>query len=180
MKKMVKTIPPVLAVASLCLAAPVFADRRVDAITRQLADQGFGEIKVSRTFLGRVRVEALREGREREIIFNPRTGEILRDYWDVDSEGNGGWLLGTDARREEERDTGSRNRREEDDDDDREEDDRDEDDDDHDDADHDDDDDDDRGGDDDDDDDDDDRVGDDDDDDDDGDDDGGDDDDDDD
>ena len=126
MKKMVKKIP-VLAVASLCLASPVLADGRVDAITRQLANQGFGEIKISRTFLGRVRVEALREGREREIIFNPRTGEILRDYWDVDSEGNGGWLLGTDARREEERDTRSRDRREEDDDDDRDDDDHDDD-----------------------------------------------------
>jgi len=98
MKKMVKKIP-VLAVASLCLASPVLADGRVDAITRQLANQGFGEIKISRTFLGRVRVEALREGREREIIFNP----------------------------EEERDTRSRDRREEDDDDDRDDDDHDDD-----------------------------------------------------
>lgn len=110
MKKMAETLP-VLVVAGLCLASPVLADGRVDAITRQLTDQGFGEIKVSKTFLGRVRVEALRDGREREIIFNPRTGEILRDYWDIDASGTGGWLLGTGARGEDDRENRAGNRR---------------------------------------------------------------------
>ena len=116
MKKLVKTLS-VLAVVSIGLAEPAHADGRVDAITQQLSDQGFGQIKVSRTFLGRVRVEALREGREREIIFNPRTGEILRDYWDENSTGSGGWLLGGGIREEDDREdrAGNRRGREEDD-----------------------------------------------------------------
>lgn len=120
MKKLVKTLS-VLAVVITCAANPALADGRVDAITRQLSDQGFGQIKVSRTFLGRVRVEALREGREREIIFNPRTGEILRDYWDEDSTGSGGWLLGGGLREEDDKEDRAGNRQ------DREEDDRDDD-----------------------------------------------------
>ncbi len=83
-----------LAFAGVLLASPVLADGRVDAITQQLAAQGYDQIKVSKTFLGRVRVEAQRQGLEREIIFNPRTGEILRDYWEVEEDDEGDWLLG--------------------------------------------------------------------------------------
>lgn len=83
-----------LAFAGVLLASPVLADGRVDAITQQLAAQGYDQIKVSKTFLGRVRVEAQRKGLEREIIFNPRTGEILRDYWEVEEGDEGDWLLG--------------------------------------------------------------------------------------
>ncbi len=83
-----------LAFAGMLLASPVLADGRVDSITQQLAAQGYDQIKVSKTFLGRVRVEAQRKGLEREIIFNPRTGEILRDYWEVEEDDEGDWLLG--------------------------------------------------------------------------------------
>jgi hypothetical protein len=68
------------------LAAPAAAqDTRTqvqDAIIAQLTGQGFTHIRVSNTFLGRVRIYATSPGTTREIIFNPRTGEILRDYWD--------------------------------------------------------------------------------------------------
>lgn len=53
-----------------------------DAIVAQLQSQGFNRITIGRTFLGRVRITATSDRLEREIIFNPRTGEILRDYWD--------------------------------------------------------------------------------------------------
>ena len=52
-----------------------------DQILAQLRGQGFAEISLQRTWLGRVRVVALRDGLRRELVFNPLTGEILRDYW---------------------------------------------------------------------------------------------------
>lgn len=51
-------------------------------LVAQLTEQGFSKIQIGRTFLGRVRLFATSANQSREIIFNPRTGEILRDYWD--------------------------------------------------------------------------------------------------
>ena len=61
-------------------AGAVRADGVTDAITRQLRQLGYSEITVTRTFLGRDRIVAASPTREREIIVNPRTNEILRDY----------------------------------------------------------------------------------------------------
>ncbi len=64
------------------------ADQVTDSITRQLRQQGYTEVTVTRTFLGRDRIVATSPTREREIIVNPRTNEILRDYTEVrDGEG---------------------------------------------------------------------------------------------
>ena len=52
-----------------------------ESIVAQLRDQGFRSIRVSKTLLGRVRIQATSDKYSREIILNPRTGEILRDYW---------------------------------------------------------------------------------------------------
>jgi hypothetical protein len=50
------------------------------AVIDQLARQGYVEFEVSRTLLGRIRIVALGpNGERREIVFNPATGEILRD-----------------------------------------------------------------------------------------------------
>jgi len=58
-----------------------------ETIVSQLEAQGFSRITITRTFLGRIRIHATSRDLEREIIFNPRTGEILRDYWDeIDGE----------------------------------------------------------------------------------------------
>ncbi len=81
------------------LASPVAAETAragvQDAIIAQLTDQGFTHIRVSNTFLGRVRIFATSPKLTREIIFNPRTGEILRDYWDDDDDDDdaGGGLV---------------------------------------------------------------------------------------
>lgn len=74
----------------LCLAligSPhiVAAQSVQDQIIAQLRDQGFTEMTVNRTFLGRVRVVAIRDGVTRELVFHPQTGAILRDYWVTDS-----------------------------------------------------------------------------------------------
>lgn len=76
-------------VVMACLAlgaTPALAEQRVDSITRQLQSQGYTNIEVKRTWLGRVRIEAYLGTLEREIVVNPRTGEILRDYWEEEGD----------------------------------------------------------------------------------------------
>ena len=73
-------------------AAETVGDQVQDRIIAQLTSQGFTHIRVSTTFLGRVRIYATSPDFVREIIVNPRTGEILRDYWD-DEDDHGGGLV---------------------------------------------------------------------------------------
>ena len=77
-----RRIAHVLFVLVMLLAYPgvALADPFTDRITDQLRQQGYGEIVVTRTFLGRYRIVATTDRTEREIIVNPGTGEILRDY----------------------------------------------------------------------------------------------------
>ena len=67
--------------AGLACASPAFAEEVVDSIVRQLKTLGFKNIAQERTLLGRVRITATRKDGLREIIVNPKTGEILRDLW---------------------------------------------------------------------------------------------------
>jgi hypothetical protein len=69
-------------VAFTVAGSPVAAQSMQETIVDQLVDQGFGKIRISTTLLGRTRIVATSPSKSREIIFNPRTGEILRDYWD--------------------------------------------------------------------------------------------------
>ena len=62
-------------------------------IIAQLRNQGFTQFEVTRTWLGRTRIEAEGPGIEREIIFNPRTGEILRDYWEREDDDEVGGIV---------------------------------------------------------------------------------------
>jgi len=78
-----------LALALWLGAGALWAQDFQDRIIAQLRSQGFTRIEISQTWLGRVRIEALGPGIEREIIFNRRTGEILRDYWETE-ENEGG------------------------------------------------------------------------------------------
>jgi hypothetical protein len=59
--------------------SPAQAETLQTQILTQLRDQGYSEMQVGRTFLGRVRIVAQSDGFRREIVFNPNTGEILRD-----------------------------------------------------------------------------------------------------
>src|SRR6056297_1653480 len=63
------------------LAGMAQAQTAQDRIVQQLRDQGFDEIEITRTWLGRVRIVAEEDDTLREIILNPTTGAILRDYW---------------------------------------------------------------------------------------------------
>ena len=67
-------------------AAPVNASEFADRIILWLQEQGFTHFEVQRTWLGRIKIEAEASGVEREIILNARTGEILRDYWEIEDE----------------------------------------------------------------------------------------------
>lgn len=88
------------AMALMIAASSASADELVDQVTSQLAQQGYSEIHITRTFLGRIRIEASADGQYREIILNPRTGEILRDYWDnEDDEAEEGLFRTETARR---------------------------------------------------------------------------------
>ncbi len=75
----------VLGLAGVLTAGlPALADNRLDPATQVVAEltrQSYSDIKVYTTWLGRVRILAHRDGGVREIVLNPRTGEILRDLW---------------------------------------------------------------------------------------------------
>ena len=60
---------------------PASAATFVEQIVTQLQAQGFQYIQVEKTWLGRARIQAMRDGVSREIVVNPNTGEILRDLW---------------------------------------------------------------------------------------------------
>ena len=76
------TARPILARLALLLAlaaAPAAAQSPADVVVAQLRDQGYLRFEVTRTLLGRVQVIAEGPLGRREIVFNPATGEILRD-----------------------------------------------------------------------------------------------------
>lgn len=72
-------------VAAASGAGPGLAQGYADTLLAELRREGYRDIVVSRTLLGRLRVQAARNGRVREIVLNPNTGEILRDLWLVES-----------------------------------------------------------------------------------------------
>jgi hypothetical protein len=74
--------------ACLAAAETAAADGFAETIVRQLHDQGYDNVSVSDTWLGRTRIFAQSADAEREIILNPRTGEILRDLYIGDASGS--------------------------------------------------------------------------------------------
>ncbi len=63
------------------MTGPAFARDFASEVEARLATEGYEIESVARTLLGRVRILARSTDGEREIILNPRTGEILRDVW---------------------------------------------------------------------------------------------------
>ena len=69
---------------SLALVAStgsVLASSFSEDVVAQLVKLGFSDITAETTLLGRVRIVAKRSDGVREIVLNPRTGEVLRDTW---------------------------------------------------------------------------------------------------
>ncbi|MFN3846654.1 MAG: hypothetical protein ACK4RZ_12675 [Paracoccaceae bacterium] len=78
-----------LGLAAVCFGQAAFARSFADSVVAQLKKRGYRNISVGRTLLGRTRITAERNGGRREIILNPRTGEILRDLWIKASDSTG-------------------------------------------------------------------------------------------
>ncbi len=75
-------------VAALFGAGGSLAQGYADTLLSELRRDGYGDFVLSRTLLGRLRIVAERNGRRREIILNPNTGEILRDLLLVEERGD--------------------------------------------------------------------------------------------
>jgi hypothetical protein len=73
-----KLILATAAVTALTLGSAVAQTYELD-ISAQLRAQGYQNITLSHTWLGRTRIVATLGGDLREIVFDPNTGEILRD-----------------------------------------------------------------------------------------------------
>ncbi len=67
--------------ALILSAGMAFSASVADGIIAQLTKQGFSSISSETTWLGRIRILAMRKDGSREIVINPRTGEILRDQF---------------------------------------------------------------------------------------------------
>ncbi len=63
-------------------AAPAFGQTVQEKFIQQLKTQGFTELTITKTWLGRTRIVARSKTHQREVIYSTRTGEILRDYWE--------------------------------------------------------------------------------------------------
>ncbi len=89
----------ILAFSVLLVLAPLVAsadsDTVRDRVIDELTEDGYQEIRISKTLLGRMRFVAIKPRHRREIVVNPRTGVILRDYIQIlNNGGNGGSLSG--------------------------------------------------------------------------------------
>lgn len=88
--------------ASVVLPAAALAQTAEDQVIDQLKRQGYRRITLGRTLLGRTRIVATGPRGRREIVLNPSTGAILRDY--LDRSDRGGSDNDRDDDREDERD----------------------------------------------------------------------------
>ena len=98
----------IMALAPMAALAESFQD----SILTQLSEQGFHNFTVSKTLLGRVRVTSQSATLKRELVFNPVTGEILRDSWVALSKGDDQSLrvILTDPSDRDSNDSGARRR----------------------------------------------------------------------
>ena len=68
--------------AAVALPSAASAQTAEEQVIRQLKRQGYTHITLRRTLLGRTRIIATGPQGRREIVLNPSTGAILRDYID--------------------------------------------------------------------------------------------------
>jgi hypothetical protein len=68
------------AVCAIALGQPVLAQSIDERIAASLQAEGYQIVTMSRTWLGRIYVIAETDSVRREMVFNPATGEVLRDY----------------------------------------------------------------------------------------------------
>lgn len=79
--------------AAICAAscgAPVFAKTVADEVEADLVRKGYTITSSQRTFLGRIKINAAKGRKRREVVVDPASGEVLRDYSDISGEENSG------------------------------------------------------------------------------------------
>lgn len=76
MRKWISTGMVFLTVAGPALAG---SETGMEAVLSHIRDQGYRVETLERTWLGRVRIKSVGPRGERETVFNPHTGEIMRD-----------------------------------------------------------------------------------------------------
>ena len=81
MKRRVFLVGLAAASTLVVVAGPGMAASYAEDIIAQLTKLGFSNISDETTWLGRIKIVATRSDGIREIVLNPRTGEILRDVW---------------------------------------------------------------------------------------------------
>ncbi|MBY6162829.1 hypothetical protein KUV73_18235 [Mameliella alba] len=69
-----------LLLAALSVASPVLAQSHRDAVIQRLASEGFTNFRVRRTWLGFDQIVAEGPAGRREVVINPSTGAVKRDY----------------------------------------------------------------------------------------------------
>ena len=88
---------------AVCLAGtPAMAQTSPSMVERQVASQGYEVIISETTWLGRLRILAVRGDLLREIVIGPGTGEVMRDVvYEIPGLGQtlAGARIGTDGRR---------------------------------------------------------------------------------
>ena len=106
---MKNTFAAIFALGLAWQATPLYAQNYEQAILAQLRQDGYEQITVTTTLLGRIRFVAGGAQGQREIVLNPRTGEVLRDVLLLASQaddggssggrssGSGGGSSGSDA-----------------------------------------------------------------------------------
>lgn len=88
-----KRLLQILAMFFVLASPPVaLAQSHQDGIVSALREQGYDEIEIRRTLLGRVRIQAYREDGRREIVINSQSGLILRDHIFRQNSRNSGFL----------------------------------------------------------------------------------------
>jgi hypothetical protein len=76
---MKNTFAAIFALGLVWQATPLYAQNYEQAILAQLRQDGYEQITVTTTLLGRIRIVADGAQGQREIVLNPRPGEVLRD-----------------------------------------------------------------------------------------------------
>lgn len=79
---MKRTIVSVVLAVAAWGASSAIAQEAADEIVARLRAEGYEVREVEQTLLGRIRIEAVRDGQQREVVVDQATGEILRDYVD--------------------------------------------------------------------------------------------------
>ncbi len=83
-------------VLALLIAQPAQSQTQETQLLEQLQSQGFVLVEKSTSWLGRIIFDLENDTHEREVIFNPVNGSVMRDFTEVkhnSGEEDGPWYL---------------------------------------------------------------------------------------